>query len=295
MTLRIDPALALVWRDPSTMQLGLDPPRAVVPVPTTAQERLLCALRDPVDRRDLARLAGRLGCPPTDAAAVIGNASPAMCEPPLTPDARVEVLGDTDLAEAIAAMLHSEGVAVVRSRPPVAGRVVLPVPAPTLAVSVADHVTDPALRAAWTVRGVPHVPVVVGDGRVRIGPVLRSADDPCLQCLELHRVTDDPAWPVLAAQVWGRPAPSLGAYRAASVAVHVVAAVLSVVRATAGADPVRMPSPIDGAQLLVDRQELGVTSRTVSPHPACACRTPPGNDSANVPRPGWNRDATRSP
>jgi len=37
MGIRIDPTLEFVWRDPTTVQLGVDPPRAVVPVPSTAE------------------------------------------------------------------------------------------------------------------------------------------------------------------------------------------------------------------------------------------------------------------
>ena len=61
MGIRIDPTLEFVWRDPGTVQLGVDPPRSVVPVPTVAEERFLCALRRETSRDALTALAATTG------------------------------------------------------------------------------------------------------------------------------------------------------------------------------------------------------------------------------------------
>jgi bacteriocin biosynthesis cyclodehydratase domain-containing protein len=286
MGIRIDPTLEFVWRDPHTVQLGVDPPRAVVPVPTTAEERFLCALRRETARDAMGGLAQSVGCPPAAAARVLGDAAPAVVDMLPEPLARVEVSGAGSLAEDLDRMLTGEGVTVVRTRPPRGGPDAEPDPPPTLAVLVADHVTDPAARAAWCRRSVPHLPVVVGDGRVRVGPFLVPGAGPCLQCVELERSDADPAWAAVAAQVWGRPAPALSPYRAATVATTVTRLVLE-----------RLPLVVqhpDPQQLVVDRGDLSVTSRRVSPHPRCACRALPGTDSPPVVRPARSPVRTTS-
>ncbi len=93
MGIRIDPSLEFVWRDPATVQLGVDPPRAVVAVPSTAEERFLSALRRETSRDALGGLAAACGCPPAVAARVLGAASPAVVDVLPEPLARVEVHG----------------------------------------------------------------------------------------------------------------------------------------------------------------------------------------------------------
>ncbi len=340
MGIRIDPTLEFVWRDPATVQLGVDPPLAVVPVPTTAEERFVCALRRETGREALGALAAGLRCPPEVAADVLAAAAPAVVEVIPRPAPRVQVHGTGSVADSVAAQLAGEGVTVVRtttgsgtapdvtttssSRPSGAGPAGArresgagtrrgsgagtrrgsgaerdPAPAPgagtdldpgtgtgtplAFAVAVADHVLDPALRAAWTRRDVPHVAVLVGDGTVRVGPVVSAGDGPCLQCVEYARTDDDPAWPAIAAQLWGRPAAALGPWRTAAVAVAVVRIVLEHLPGSTAVHPGSVRRRGDGPgheQVCFARADLSVTRQPVQPHPRCACRGLPGNDSA---------------
>ncbi len=271
MGIRIDPSLEFVWRDPTTVQLGVDPPRAVVPVPSTAEERFLCALRRETGRDALSGVAAASGCPPGLAARVLGDASPAVVDVLPEPLARVEVHGTGALPDAVAELLSGEGVTIVRTTAPRGGPVTVPDPDPQLAVVVADHVVDPAVRAAWTRRGTAHLPVVVGDGRVRLGPFVVPGAGPCLQCVEYARVDDDPCWPAIAAQVWGRPAAPLSPYRIAAVAAATTRMLLE-----------RLPSRTQHPgpdQLVFDRDDLSVSRQPVTFHPRCSCRALPGSDS----------------
>ena len=284
MGIRIDPTLEFVWRDPATVQLGVDPPRAVVPVPSTGEERFLSALRRETGRDALSGVAATTGCPPEVAARVLGAASPAVVDVLPEPLARVEVHGAGALADAVAELLSGEGVTVARTRAPHGGPVVLPEQEPRLAVVVADHVVDPALRAAWTRRGVPHLSVVVGDGRVRVGPFVVPGAGPCLQCVEYARADDDPAWPAIAAQVWGRPAAPLSPYRIAAIAT---AATRQLVE--------RLPRTTQrprAEQLVFARDDLSVSLQPVSTHPRCACRALPGTDSPPERPHAWTPVAT---
>ncbi|WP_144710762.1 hypothetical protein [Curtobacterium pusillum] len=280
MGIRIDPTLEFVWRDPTTVQLGVDPPRAVVPVPTTGEERFLCALRRETGRDALAGLAAASGCAPGIAARVLGAASPAVVDLLPEPLERVEVHGTGALPDAVAEMLSGEGVTVARTTAVRGGPVVLPEQDPRLAVVVAEHVVDPALRAAWTRRAVPHLPVVVGDGRVRLGPFVVPGAGPCLQCVEYAHVDDDDSWPAIAAQVWGRPAAPLSPYRTAAIAAATTRMLLE-----------RLPLVTQrprAEQLLFERDDLSVSLLPVSFHPRCACRALPGNDSPRERPHAWS-------
>ncbi|TCK63531.1 TOMM precursor leader peptide-binding protein [Curtobacterium sp. PhB136] len=279
MGIRIDPTLEFVWRDPVTVQLGVDPPRAVVCVPTTAEERFLLALRRETGRDALAGVAGSVGCRPEVAARVLGAASPAVLDMLPEPLVRVEVHGVGALPDTLDTFLTGEGVTVVRTTAPRGGPVTVPDPEPKTAVVVADHVVDPALRAAWTRRGTPHLPVVVSDGRIRVGPFLVPGAGPCMQCLEYAHVDDDPTWPAIAAQVWGRPAAPLSPYRVGAVAAAVTRLVVERL-------PRRASVPGDD-QLVFDRDDLSVSRRPARPHPRCACRSLPGTGSERALRPEW--------
>ncbi|WIB78426.1 hypothetical protein DEJ28_04800 [Curtobacterium sp. MCPF17_002] len=284
MGIRIDPTLEFVWRDPATVQLGVDPPRAVVPVPTTGEERFLSALRRETGRDALSGVAVSTGCPPGIAARVLGAASPAVVDVLPEPLARVEVHGTGALPDAVAELLSGEGVTVARTSAPRGGPVLLPEQDPRLAVVVADHVVDPALRAAWTRHGVPHLAVVVGDGRIRVGPFVVPGAGPCLQCVEYAHAEDDPAWPAIAAQVWGRPAAPLSPYRIAAIGVAATRLLLERL-------PRTTQHPGD-EQLVFERDDLSVSLQPVAFHPRCACRALPGNDSPPGRPHAWNPVAT---
>lgn len=284
MGIRIDPTLEFVWRDPTTVQLGVDPPRAVVDVPTTGEERFLSALRRETGREALSGLAVTSGCPPDVAARVLGAASPAVIDVLPEPLERVEVHGAGGLADTIAAHLSGEGVTVARTSSPRGGPVDLPEHEPRLAVVVADHVVDPALRAAWTRRGVPHLAVVVGDGRIRLGPFVVPGAGPCLQCAEFARVDDDPAWPAIASQLWGRPPSPLSPWRSAAVAA-------ATTRLLVRRLPLRSQRA-DPDQVVFDRDDLAVSRWSVPLHPRCACRALPGTDSERGLPHAWNPVST---
>lgn len=49
--------------------------------------------------------------------------------------------------------------------------------------------------------GISHLPVVVDEDRVRIGPMVIPGLTPCLTCLDLHRTDWDRAWPALLPQL----------------------------------------------------------------------------------------------
>lgn len=70
--------------------------------------------------------------------------------------------------------------------------------------------------------GITHLPVVVDEDRVRIGPTVIPGRTPCVSCLDLNRTEWDHAWPALLPQLgrapWSStpPVPAPLAYAAAA-------------------------------------------------------------------------------
>lgn len=58
---------------------------------------------------------------------------------------------------------------------------------------------DPFLSA-----GLTHVPVVLDENTVHLGPLTVPASSPCLNCYDEHRYRTEPRWPALAAQFGSR-------------------------------------------------------------------------------------------
>ncbi|CAN5237722.1 hypothetical protein BH09ACT5_BH09ACT5_19810 [soil metagenome] len=198
MILRLDPRLPLVWRTPASVQLGVDPVVVVIDDVTETDERMLSALSVGVSETGLAMIAG---CGPEERDALLEALGPAVLRVPLTPvTATVAVHGSEALASSIASTLAHSGIDVVTGPDAAA----LAERRPALAIIAAQYVLPPELHALWLRRDVPHLPVVMGDAAVTVGPVIEPGDGPCLLCLELHRRDLDGAWPAIAAQLLGR-------------------------------------------------------------------------------------------
>jgi bacteriocin biosynthesis cyclodehydratase domain-containing protein len=104
---------------------------------------------------------------------------------------------------------------------------------------------------------------------VRIGPLVEPGAGPCLTCLELERVDDDPAWPAIACQLLHRAAPTettrLGIEAATTVAGMVHDRVFAA------------SNQFASASLAIDAATLTVRRRAHRPHERCGCRFLPEN------------------
>ena len=259
MVLKLDPRFPLVWRSPSSLQFGVDPAIVTLHDVSETMERLVSALVSGVglpgltmlargrlaERDELLRLVEPVLLP--ESAPSKGTVDPVDPVAPV-----VAVTGSGRTAEAIAATLHGDGARVVAAETH---------DRPHLAVAVAHHVLPPELHGHWLRRDVPHLPVVITDSAVVIGPLVRPGDGPCLHCLELHHRDADPAWPAIAAQLLGRRSHAESA-TVASEAAAVVARI--VVGWAAGAD-------VGRASIRVDAATGQRTERTWSAHPDCGC------------------------
>ena len=80
-----------------------------------------------------------------------------------------------------------------------------------------------------TLDGVDHLPIVIDEDRVRIGPLVRPGLTPCISCHDRHRADWDPAWTGLLPQLGGRAVtpPGLSAVTAHAAALELAVEVLA--------------------------------------------------------------------
>jgi len=333
------PGLARLWRDRHTLQLGLDPARAVLlEVANPAAARLLDLLDGTRSERAILDHAVKVNVTRDDARTLIDTLRAAglvvaahtllptdLPEParqrlsaeaaalalrgpdaPGTPAqllrrraaARVVVTGQGRLAAPVAVALAQSGVGHVS--PDLVGQVA---PVDTVgggllatdirrsrASAVADAIartvpgteTRPVRRgradlvvqvgadrpagllaAGYAQRRQAHLLLSLRDGTPVVGPLVRPAGSPCLNCLDLHRRDRDPGWPTLAAQLAGGNSPEPCTAPTLIAAVGYAAG--EVLAFLDGATP----ETVGGA---VEISGPGrVRRRTWPPHPECGC------------------------
>jgi bacteriocin biosynthesis cyclodehydratase domain-containing protein len=276
MDIRFDPRLPLVWRDPHTLQIGVDRPAVVLSGVSGPQERLVAAIASGHGRSGLGALAERARCSEGEAAALVAAVAPALVTHEPASALRVAVTGSSPLLDAIVALLTGCGL----SPEHVDAESVGSRPAPALGVAVSHHVHDPQVTGAWLRRDVPHLCVVVGDRSTRVGPIVVPGATACAHCLDLHRSRVDPGWGVIAGQLWGRSPTVEGPIVVADVAARAARRVRDRLLELSR-DSLRVCAN-DSVIDTVDHDTGRVTSTVSRPHPGCGC--------AALPRSGWVDD-----
>lgn len=187
MVIQLDPRFPLVWRSPTTVQLGIDDVRVVAEL-SPALEHLLYAVRRGVPRHALTVLAEHQGLAESDVDAFLALLEPALRAPrEVRTPLRVLIEGKGETATNIERDVDTAGKGEV----------------PDVAVIVAHFVIDPALSVRWLSRDVPHLPVVISDAEARVGPFVIGGEGPCLHCIDRERADHDPAWTAIETQLLG--------------------------------------------------------------------------------------------
>jgi bacteriocin biosynthesis cyclodehydratase domain-containing protein len=273
MDIRLDPRLPLVWRDPHTLQIGVDRPVAVLGALTSRHERIISAIASGHGRSGVGAVAQRAGCREGEVAELATRLSAGLVQQQRPKsEVSIHVAGSSSLADEIRSLLVSAGVVVAGVDVDEAAVA----PPPTLGVAVSDHVHDPVLAGVWLRRDVPHLCVVTSDLSSRIGPLVVPGEVACAHCLDLHRADVDSAWGVIAGQLWGRPVVGRTLLSIREVAVRAVRRAL----ARAEGDPDRLP---DAVIEMIDSETGAITRSTSRPHPGCGCAALPRSDSAADP------------
>jgi bacteriocin biosynthesis cyclodehydratase domain-containing protein len=308
------PGLRRLWRGRHSLQLGVDPARAVVlELPEGRAARVLDLLDGTRSERAIVADARRLGVREPDARSLLdalrkaGLVVGAHCllphnlpEPvrrrladeaaalalratdlPGTPAqilrrraaAKVLVAGEGRLAAPVALALAESGVghvapatpstaAMIRRAAP--GTATGPLRRGETTFVVQLGVAGPAnLVAAGHARHrLPHLTVTVRDGTVLVGPLVPPRGQPCLNCLDLHRIDRDPAWPQLAAQL---AAPDREPCATATLLAAAGLAAAEVLCWLDGAQPATLGAILE---LAAPGQ---LRRRSWPPHPRCDC------------------------
>ena len=274
---RIDPRLPLLWRTPSEIQIGFASPRAVLVDLSPAEEYVVSALHSGVSDVSLRALGAQRGMTDEQLSGLLARVGPAL-EPPAgeaLPQVALEGSGLgaariahtlTDAAFTLVAPTdltgHSDG-----TRQSSTSRADMTKP---IVIVVATMVLAPERCGRWLRRGVRHLPVVWLDTAVHVGPLIEPGRTACWHCIELSRCDEDSARRALVTQVAGRPAATETNRITQEVALRVA-------RWLDGSD-----APEPGNALVCEVSSGRWRRMATTPHAACSCHTPRGNENARA-------------
>lgn len=146
---------------------------------------------------------------------------------------------------------------------------------PDLVITLEPHVIEPLRARRLAQEGLAHLPVLVREVSVRVGPVLGDSGL-CSTCLDLWERDADPCWPALATQMRTLPPPPLERLLAHQAAVLAARAAIEVLLEQAGAGAERSggahgPDSTAGAD---DKDGADGADRTGDAGSAGACARP---------------------
>lgn len=210
--LRISPHLPLLWRTPTSCQLGsIDPVVTFDPV-TLAQERALAVLREGTALVTLRAFASQWGMSAAELTGLLDALAPALeGEPTRSP--RVVVAGDgPGLAEIIGVL----DARVSDDEADFSANF-----SADLAVIVGNFFVSSAEAGMWLRRDIPHLTVAFDERGATVGPLVVPGRTPCAHCVELARRDADPSWVAIATQLTYAEHPSPSSPLRYAVAVEV--------------------------------------------------------------------------
>jgi bacteriocin biosynthesis cyclodehydratase domain-containing protein len=271
---RLRPAAHPVRRAPGEVQFGLSPTSGIVLAGLTEAEcKLLLSLADTAGTARDVSLAERFGVPLHRVielvaalrrhGLLVGEAAPA-------PARRICVPGRGSVVDLVREYLSAADVGVVI---PAEAAVAAAV---DLALVCSADAVAPDEGRVWQRVGTAHLPVVLRDGEVVVGPLVHPGRSACLHCLDLHRRDRDRAWPRILSQI-GTPTRDLArAVDAPTAQARTVAALVAML----AQECLATPTAVLGVSWQVSLPWPEVRTRVWEPHPHCAClaRRPPSAD-----------------
>jgi bacteriocin biosynthesis cyclodehydratase domain-containing protein len=297
----LKPGLRPVWRNRDTVQIGVDPRRAVALTGMGGARGLLGLLDGSRDRAQVLAAAGDLGIGAAAADRVLSllaaagalhdfpaatyQALPAALRGRLAPElataalaygdgdggarvlarrqaACVRVHGTSRAGLSAASLLSAAGLGLVISAGPDRPR--SPGRRPDLVILADTYGRD--LPGSLRREGIAHLAVSAGEAIGVVGPLVRPGGSACLRCLDLTRAERDPAWPLILAQLTGPSSgvPACDAVLAAAVAAQAAAQALVFIDRGAAAT-------VTNGTLELVLPDWQWKRRTWQPHPRCGC------------------------
>jgi len=279
MVLKVRSEVPLVWRSPSSLQFGVDAPLAVLDELDEGTERIVAALVSGISRSGFDMMARSLGVGDDDAEELLARLEPVLEGAPTARASAVTVTGSGPLAEELRRQLATGGLLADPTES-----------APDLAVIVAGWLIGAEDHGTWLRRDIPHLPVVVGDAGVTVGPFVEPGSGPCLYCVQLTKTDEDAAWPAIATQLWSRAAPPLTELAIAEAAAFAARRIRERVESAAPGVSIR------ASRYSTSKNESGgatswrlaaasgeLSSRVWTRHAECRCAAPAESDWAPAP------------
>jgi len=298
----VRPGLLPLWRDNDTVQIGIDPRRAVAISGMSGAAEVIRLLDGSRDRDRLVAEAARRGVPAAVTERVIGllAAAGAIVDFPsetlrsMPPELRRQLLPVLTTAS-LSAQDGDGGAAILarRSSCTIGVRGYGP-----LAALVADLLTRSGLAAAGPASSPqraspadllvlvgrpslddatellrsrqPYLVAYADEAIGVVGPLVRPGVSACSRCIDLAKARRDPAWPLILAQLAGRCSDPSGCdvVLTTSVAAQAAAQVL------AFADRSHLPQAAVNATLELVLPSWQWRRRSWQPDPACICGGP---------------------
>jgi hypothetical protein len=294
----LKPGLLPVWRDRDTLQIGIDPRRAVALTGMAGVSYLISLLDGSRDHAQVLQAARDRGIPAQAAERVLDllAAGGALDDFPagtlrVLPQplrarlaaelatvslarrdgdggartlarrraAYIRIRGTGRIAAVVASILATAGVGMVSD----GTDSVLP----DLAVLVGYP--DPELSAALMSDQTPHLAASGSEAIGVVGPLVLPGRTACLRCLDLARTDRDPAWPLILAQLAGRQPVPVACDAALAAAVAAQAAF----QALAFIDGAAVPDAVRNGTLELVLPSWQWRRRTWPPHPGCCCES----------------------
>lgn len=300
----LKPGLLPVWRNRDTVQIGIDPRRAVALTGMRRAGALLRLLDGSRDRAQILAAARDLGISPETADRVITLLAAAgalhdfpagtyRTMPPgararLMPelataglahgygdggaqvlarrqDACVRVEGMSRVGLCLATLLTDSGIGLVVSAEAGAAPGTGLGRRPDLVILADTHRRD--RPDALMREQLPHLAAAASEAIGVVGPLVLPGRSACLRCLDLTRADRDPAWPMILAQLTdgGAEPPACDTVLAAAAAAQAAAQALAFIDRSTPAGTV-----INGTLELV-LPDWRWRRRTWQPHDRCGC------------------------
>jgi hypothetical protein len=287
-----------LWRDHDTVQIGVDPRRAVAMSGMRGAADVIRLLDGSRSRDQIVAEASRAGVPPAvtervitllaAARAIIDFRADALRSLPLelrrylAPVLAAASLSSQDadggvqlLARRSAATVHIRGSGQLTDRitdlltrsgaAASSGRGQLPDRPPDLTILVGHQ--QPEQLAELHRQRLAHLAVCIGEAIGVVGPLVQPGRTACLRCLDLARADRDPAWPLILAQL---PASRMDVTAGDPVLATAVAAQVAG-QALAFADRSELATATANGTLELALPAWQWRRRTWQPHQACMC------------------------
>jgi hypothetical protein len=200
---RLSPHLPLVWTSATSIQVGIDPPRARVhDIPDNAAP-LLHALAEGTPASGLAMLARVHRVSQEWVNHLVEALRPALTAPTPAQPIRLEAWSTSRAIGGLSALARQSGVDMVVPEVITDNHL----PAGDTVVLVSDYLVHPRWADHLARENIPHLSVVFSDQTILVGPLVTPGETPCLVCVESHRRDDMVGWLEVSSQLWGKQSP----------------------------------------------------------------------------------------